>query len=365
MPRLTDPTQSLVASGAPAGGGVGLGLDPGYTSTCQMARVELIRRVHEEGLVFTARQGWDTWEPASVVEKGMSEIDATLMMRDGLGGSHAYGYESTKGDWYAALDIMPGWWSANVAAKSDKALKAAMKFLDTLAGPPRPLGNDEVSMSVWSEHPMGGGQERYATMKVGVWGDVADNYPSTTRAALEGLAERLPEKGQGGLVVLCGHAGTGKTRAIEALAAAWAAEARLGVVVDSDRLLGSASYLADVLVAAGDRRQVIVAEDVDELVVTGPKSHETSKLLNIADGIVGRLAGAGTLFVLTANLPQAEIASYVTRKGRAAATVEFELFDHESANQWLETRKAEARVEPKEEGGYSLADLYGMLPVVA
>lgn len=358
---MTLSTRALVASGGgPAAPGVSLGVDPSQTGTCGMAHVELIRRVHEDGLVFTASGGFDTWEPASVVEAAMKDASGAMAMRDGLSESHlAFGYEGK--DWFVAFEAYTGFWSVEVAASSEKVLKKVMGLIDKLAVK-RPLGSDEVSMSVWSEHPMGGGLERYASMKVGAWGEVADNYPAATRASLESLATALPAKGQGGLVVMCGHAGTGKTRAIEALAAAWAADARLGVVVDPDRLLGSASYLADVLVRAGDQRQVIVVEDVDELVVAGPKSHETSKLLNIADGIVGRLAGAGTLFVLTANLPQADLAPYVTRKGRAAATIEFELFDHEAANAWLETRKVEARVEPKDDGGYSLADLYGMLP---
>lgn len=320
-----------------------------------LADYEMMQRA--EGLPFSQSACMPTWEPVSLVHDAILGVGGSRVRHHDSGYSAASGYE---GDgWFAVVRSYTGEWDVTVAATDEAMVSRLLAMMDVLAGDGPTMESDVVSMSVWSEHPMGGGIQRYGSMKVGPWGDVSANYPAATRESLERLAVGLPRKADGGLIVLCGLAGTGKTRAIEALAHAWAREARLGVVVDSDRLLSSASYLADVLTSAGsDTRSVIVAEDVDELIAVGPKSHETSKLLNVADGLVGRLAGAGTLFVLTANLPRSEIAPYVTRPGRAAAVIEFEKFDTEAAGVWLAERGSDF-VPP--ESGMTLAQMYAAL----
>lgn len=342
---------ALIASAAAS---PSLSLDVSGARLHEMGDYELVSRMGD--YKFSTQEGWQTWESMSIVTETLTskEIGSVLVMSHQAGWGSVEAFEG-KG-WFGVLTGEHGYWNFRVAAKTSKLASKVMQAVSSLVGEVS-LDADEVSMAVWSEHPMGGGVARWSTMKVGTWGDVSQNYPAATRASLEHLASALPDKSDGGLVVFCGPAGTGKTRAIEALAAAWARDARLGVVVDSDRMLQSASYLADVLTSAGDTRQVVVAEDVDELVVNGPKSHETSKLLNIADGLVGRLAGAGTLFILTANLPREEIAEYVVRPGRAAAVVEFELFSEAEARAWLDARDCKAEASD----GMSLANLYGAL----
>ena len=301
--------------------------------------------------------GADTWEEWSLAHEALLKVGGVLASCHIMGCSRVNGYEAADRSWFISSYFSDGYWDFTIAGSDEKVTARLRDMLAVLAGDGGPQGPDWVSMTIWSEHPMGGGLARYGTMRVGVWDEVMANYTAATREALESLAVKLPSREAGGIVVLGGPAGTGKTRAIEALCHAWAGEASLGVVVDSDRMLGSAAYLTDVITAAGpEHRQVIVAEDVDDMVKDGPKSHQTSKLLNIADGLVGRLAGAGTLFVLSANLPLADIASYIKRPGRAAAAIEFELFSPDEANAWL----AERGVEHEVEGQMSLAEMFAL-----
>lgn len=301
----------------------------------------------------------DTWEEWTAVHDALKAVGAALTMSHISGSCSRYnGYEGPNGNWFVAANFYDGWWNFRVAARTEKDGVRLRDMITTLAGEAPILEPDAISMSIWTEHPMGGGLERYGRMKVGPWTEVMGNYPASVRERLESLAANLPDRSEGGIVIFGGKAGTGKTRAIEALCHAWARDAKLGVIVDSDRMLGSASYMTDVITSAGtDRRQVIVAEDADDMVFNGPKSAETSKLLNIADGLVGRLAGAGTLFVITANLPMDQIAPYITRPGRAAAAIEFEPFGPDEAAGWFSDRG----VEFDPDGEMTLAEMFAVL----
>lgn len=347
-------TSSLVASGAP----VGLNVTLNNAQLGDRAHYGLFSNIDEYPYSRNfSLQSWESWELAS---------DAILSARVGgvLQTSHedgwrtSRGYSAQDGSWILVSEASDGYWGLSVAATSPELLDRITEMITILAGESNNMEANEISMAIWSEHPMGGGSRRWGAMKVGVWDEVMGNYTEKTRSSLEALAANLPDRSQGGLIVFGGPAGTGKTRAIEALCHAWAPHASLGVVVDSDRMLCSASYLADVMTAAGvDQRQVIIAEDVDEMVAVGPKSHETAKLLNIADGLVGRLCGAGTLIVLTANLALEEIAPYVTRPGRAASVIEFEAFSPEEAAGWFGSRGVTHEVT----GPMSLAEMFAVV----
>lgn len=343
---------ALVASGSELPTGPSLSLNLPNAHAEDMARYGLISRMTD--MPFGRSTGYQTWEdPAAVLTLLTSaEVGGSVIMKYETNWDVVYGVETST--WYAAFVSSHGWWELHVVSSGEEVASKLVNAVRKVAGDPASPGPDEVSMAVWAESPMGGGMARYSTMHVGAWGDVSQNYSAATRASLESLATKLPDPSEGGLIVMCGVPGSGKTRAIESLCHAWARDARLGVVVDSDRLLQSAAYLADVLTAADSKRQVIVAEDVDELVSVGRKSHEASKLLNVADGLVGRLAGAGTLFVLTANLALDEIADFVVRPGRAAAVIEFENFSQEEARLWLDSHGSTAEAHDD----MNLASLY-------
>lgn len=348
---------ALLASGAPVSPTLGVELT--QTSPGSRADIELKTRLGPD-MPFSVAGGTDTWEEWTVVHEALVRVGGKLTSCH-IGGSHsrACGYEGTDlkgGDWFVSLEFMDGYWYFAIGAASEKRVLALRSMITTLAGEAPILDANAISMSIWTYNAgFDCGNERYGRMPVNPWADVIGNYPGEIGEQLAALATNLPGKEQGGIILFGGVAGTGKTRAIEALCHAWAGQAKLGVVVDSDKMLSSAGYMTDVITSCwADERQVIVAEDVDKMVVAGPKSDETSKLLNIADGLVGRLAGAGTLFILSANLPMDEIASYVTRPGRAAAAIEFRAFSAEEATAWM----ADHGVEGEAEGEMTLAELF-------
>lgn len=265
------------------------------------------------------------------------------------------------------LEVVGSGWAAWMASDGTRwnlqvSSADSMEFATTLiaaaadlAGPPPRGEAGTIPLTVWTESMMGGGARRYTHAKVGPWAEVADNYPGEVREQLNQLASGLPDLDAGGLVVFCGPAGTGKTRATEALIASWCDDADISLVVDADRLLGSAAYLADVISDSGDRRHVIIVEDGDAMMGVGEKKPEVAKLLNVADGLLGRCAGSGgTLWVLTANLDEPDVASYVKRPGRAAAVVPFRHFTAEEAAAWAASRGVERTFEAET----TLAELY-------
>jgi Domain of unknown function (DUF5925)/ATPase family associated with various cellular activities (AAA) len=76
------------------------------------------------------------------------------------------------------------------------------------------------------------------------WIDIARNYTSTARAALDALIDdTAPGKPNGRMVLLHGEPGTGKTTAIRALAGAWRNWCDTTYVLDPDRLFADPSYL--------------------------------------------------------------------------------------------------------------------------
>lgn len=344
-------TRSLVAS---AGQSPNLNIGLNHTSPGDFTDMLVLSRLSE--FPFSTSFSVESWEDYSMLRSHLEGAGGQLV-RSHESCSVSELFEGPDGEWLTSVYAYDGFWSLTYAAKSSTAIQRFRESVFMLAGEPS-FDDDVVSMSIWSEHPMGGGLQRYGQMKVGVWEDVMDNYSLHTREALEGLAAGLPDRSAGGIVLFAGPAGTGKTRAIEALCHAWAKEAKLGVVVDTDRMLGSANYMTDVLTSAGaDRRQVIVAEDADRMLSVGDKSDETSKLLNIADGLVGRLAGAGTLFVLSVNIPVKDVATYITRPGRCAAVVEFSPLDVSESNAWLSKNGASVEVDCP----MTLAELYRLL----
>ena len=73
------------------------------------------------------------------------------------------------------------------------------------------------------------------------WSDIRRNYERGAAEALDSLMGTGPGRLDGRVLLLHGPPGTGKTTALRALAQAWRSWCRLEVVVDPERLLGSAA----------------------------------------------------------------------------------------------------------------------------
>ena len=166
------------------------------------------------------------------------------------------------------------------------------------------------------------------------WGSVAAHYASGARAKVGALAGMGPPAGGGRLLLWHGPPGTGKTTAIRSLAREWAGWCRTFFIVDPEAFLGEARYLMSVLLGADDHCdeddddaptwRLIVIEDADELLRADAKratGQSLSRLLNVADGFIGR--GLRTLVMITTNEPLGRLHPAVVRPGRCLAEIEF------------------------------------------
>lgn len=203
------------------------------------------------------------------------------------------------------------------------------------------------------------------TLDVPRWSDVATNYATATRTALDGLMTGfVPAKG-GQLLLFHGLAGTGKTFALRAIASEWRTWCDVDYVIDPDRFLGEGKYLISVLLArraewgdefgmpsflrraarsfelaedseTSERWRLIVMEDTGELLSADAKERtgqHLSRLLNTVDGLIGQ--GLRTLILVTTNEPVREMHPAVARAGRCAAAIEFLPLSPEESTAWL------------------------------
>lgn len=214
------------------------------------------------------------------------------------------------------------------------------------------------------------------------WAEIEANYAASTRQQLAGLMSDFHPARGGQLLLFHGDAGTGKTFALRALGAEWRRWCDIDYVVDSDRFLGEAEYLLDVLLARGgdwedaavpdgllerlfggsvpfgadpndtSRWRLIVLEDTGELLSADAKERTgqgLSRLLNTVDGLIGQ--GLRSLVLVTTNEPIRELHPAVARAGRCAAAVEFLPLSAQEASAWA-GREIEEPI--------TLADLYAL-----
>lgn len=322
----------------------------------------------DSGLPFATEGSWRTNTPGedaiavlTTAEAG-GQLKARWKDRHGCGASQIDG----KG-WSAYFHSWEGGWGLSIAGTDFAKIDKLLAGVEAMAGPPPTYNSGRVPLTVWTYNPMtGGGRTRYTSAAVGDWANVEANYPGEVRASMAQLAAGLPDPDKGGLVVLGGQAGTGKTRGIEGLISKWSQDAEVSVVVDPDKLLDNSTYLVDVLSYESEKRHVVIVEDADDLLAAGDKTPAAARVLNVADGILGRCGGmSGVLLVFTANLMLTQkaaqeighdrwIADYMTRPGRAAAAIEFRAFTADEATSWAVGRNLERTFTE----GRTLAELY-------
>jgi hypothetical protein len=257
----------------------------------------------------------------------------------------------------ALIDAGHGQLELEVAAPDRPAAAAAVTRLRNLLASEPPV-NDRVSIAFWTRGDCGG-DVRHREVQAPSFGDIARNYASGVRPALERLlATRDPDRGR--LILWRGAPGTGKSHALRALARGWAEWCSAHFIIDPDELLGrSAGYMLDVLSSGADddRWRLLILEDAGELIASDARAttgQALSRLLNVADGLLGQ--GTRTLLLITTNEPVKSLHPATRRAGRCLADIEFTPFSVAEANAWLEARGRSERVSAPA----TLAELFGV-----
>lgn len=178
------------------------------------------------------------------------------------------------------------------------------------------------------------------------WDEHLDaNYPKKVRQDLQVLHDLKPPILGGRIILMHGSPGTGKTSLIRTLATHWTKWCHISIITDPEVLFGSSSALMTVLqfdysryidksVPEDKAYHMIVIEDAGELLEKDAHGQGFSRLLNMADGMLGQ--STNLIVCITTNKDIHQIHDAISRPGRCIANVYFEEFEYDEAKQWLQ-----------------------------
>lgn len=320
-------------------------------------------RFAEAGYRLIHRASWAT----DVTD--LSALDADLVVSF----SHSTSGLVLEENRIASLDLDHGSITARIASNSQELIDECLTSLRE-SFPLSAATDGHVPVAFWSYGPNG---PMMVSRKIAVapWDVISGNYASETEAKLEEMMSSFRPSHGGQLILWQGEPGTGKTHALRSLAWEWRDWARLHYIVDPDKLFGDhADYLIQVLLADTEetvRRyvgeeveetpgqwKVLVLEDTGELLAADAKQNTgqgLSRLLNTVDGLIGQ--GLRILVLVTTNEELKALHPAVSRPGRCAMQLSFEMLSREDAEDWCIRRL----VDPASvTGPRSLADLYAL-----
>ena len=262
--------------------------------------------------------------------------------------------------------LMNGWATIHVASNDYERARALSR---ELAERIRAFDRDEsvTPMTFWclDQHTQ---QPLPMRRKIDTpsWASIAANYTDTSQAGMGRLLE-LDTCPKERMILWHGPSGTGKTHALRALCREWAGWCDVAIVSDPEEFIGGAGHYSPTYLfhvtgfrsrgRVRGRGTLVVLEDAGEL-MTGEARHAAgqglSRLLNLTDGILGQ--GLDVMVLITTNEPLSALHPAVTRPGRLLSEIEFGPLVAARANEWLERRGCERRVDEPT----TLAELYSM-----
>ena len=182
------------------------------------------------------------------------------------------------------------------------------------------------------------------------WGDIRRNYALSAATPIDELmALTSAPPNAGGLLLLHGPSGTGKTTILRALARAWAPWCTTSYVLDPADLFSNANYLNSLIFDSRfslrhtdptvqdpktPRWRLLIIEDADDILGTGENvTKGLSQLLNLTDGLLGH--EINTLFAITTNVKLSSIHPALARPGRCLAEIDVPKLSPAEARLWI------------------------------
>lgn len=131
-------------------------------------------------------------------------------------------------------------------------------------------------------------------------------------------------------------------------------------MLDPERFFSDADYMLSVLLYEPDDDEpwrTLILEDGGDMVrldANDGTSHGLSRLLNVADGLIGQ--GLQVQFLITTNEPVSALNPAMTLPGRCGSEVEFKPLTYAEASRWM-SRKGMPLME---RSSFTLADLFAI-----
>ncbi len=314
-----------------------------HTTSIDLVELGLLNRVAAGELAHTSAMSFDqAVTPASL-------LDERFVVTRSASSDTAVAVLAERADAAWALQVNGSTSTLLVGATTNDAANELAHQLAarvTIAG-----GAGRTTVRVWHRGPFGSFTTKDRDIDAPDWNRIARNYPSPVRRQLDELLGLVRPSGMAKLILWHGEPGTGKTTAARALFRSWADWCAVEYVNDPEHFLADPGYISDVISRPprhsprptfdridehDTRRRVIVAEDADDYLRAGSgsqRSTDLSRLLNLADGVLGQ--GVNSLILLTTNEPLDALHPALVRPGRALARIGFTRFSPGEGAEWL------------------------------
>lgn len=181
------------------------------------------------------------------------------------------------------------------------------------------------------------------------WEKTKINYsPKVCSSAEELLNLTAPVEG-GRVIIFYGPPGTGKTSFIRALARKWSNWCHTSYILDPEKFFYNPAAMLEVItwdysrylengLDSTEGYHLLIIEDAEEMIKADAQKTQgqnMSRLLNLADGLLGQ--STNLLILITTNAELNELHSALSRPGRTLAKIHFDSFEADEAIDWINT----------------------------